>query len=164
MTKEFEGPLVCTTLTTTPHESPGNEPCGGPRCKTCPVLRVTDKFSRHTTGKVFKVKEPSHRAEMNVPKVRTCFRFSQLNEHYSTNEETNIWLHIFCCSTHAPDLYSVVKNGKVSGSQKVPHLKTFQDRKGQGHLHVMWQGIGLSRWHNELEGAFVYNSQGYNSS
>ena len=49
--------LVCATLTTTPHESPGNYmyPCGVLRGKTCPILRVTDEFSSHTTGEVFKV-------------------------------------------------------------------------------------------------------------
>ena len=47
--------LVRATLSTTPHESPGNFPCGASRCKTCPVLMATDEFSS-TTGKVFKVR------------------------------------------------------------------------------------------------------------
>ena len=48
--------LVQATLTSTPSELPGNYPCGASRCKTCPILRVTNEFSSHTTGKSFKVK------------------------------------------------------------------------------------------------------------
>ena len=30
------------TLIPTPSKLPGNYPCGAPRCKTCPILKVTD--------------------------------------------------------------------------------------------------------------------------
>ena len=66
--------LVRATLTTKPHESPGNYPCGVPRCKTCPILRVTDEFSSHTTGKVFKVNFRASCKSSNVIYLITCRR------------------------------------------------------------------------------------------
>ena len=54
--KKLKDFLVQATLTSTPSELPGNYPCGACTCKTCPILKVTDKFSSHTTGQVYKVK------------------------------------------------------------------------------------------------------------
>ena len=67
--------LVCSTLTITSHESPGNYPCGPPRCKTCPILMATDEFSSHTTGKVFKVKFNAFCNSSNVIYLITCRRW-----------------------------------------------------------------------------------------
>ena len=66
--------LVRATLTTTTYEPPGNYPCGVPRCKTCPILRATDEFSSHTTGKVFKVNFRASCKSSNVIYLITCRR------------------------------------------------------------------------------------------
>ena len=66
--------LVHVTLTTTPHEAPGNYPCGTSRCKTCPILMVTDELSSHTTRKVFKVNFRAFCKSSNVIYLITCRR------------------------------------------------------------------------------------------
>ena len=48
--------LVRATLTIMSHELFGNYPCGASKCKTCPILMVTDEFFSITTRKVFKTK------------------------------------------------------------------------------------------------------------
>ena len=40
--------------------------CPASRCKTCPILMVTDEFSSHMSGKVFKVKGRASRKSSNV--------------------------------------------------------------------------------------------------
>ena len=35
---------------------PGNQKCGGSRCKTCPTLMCTAKFTSHSTGKQHQMK------------------------------------------------------------------------------------------------------------
>ena len=66
--------LVRATLTSTPSKSPGNYPCGAPRCKTCPILKVTDEFSSHTTGQLFKVKFRASCKSSNIVYLITCRR------------------------------------------------------------------------------------------
>ena len=66
--------LVRSTLTTMPRELPGNYLCGVSRCKTCPIQMATDKFSSHTTGKVFKVKFHASCKSSNVVCLITCRR------------------------------------------------------------------------------------------
>ena len=44
------------TLTSTPLELQGNYPSGVPRYKTCPILKVKNKFSSHMTVQIYKVK------------------------------------------------------------------------------------------------------------
>ena len=66
--------LVRATLTPTPSKSPGNYPCGAPRCKTCPILKVTDEFSSHTTGQLFKVKFRASCKSSNIVYLITCRR------------------------------------------------------------------------------------------
>ena len=66
--------LVRTTLTAMLHESHGNYPCGASKCKTCPILMVTDEFSSHTTEKVFKVKFRASCKSSNVIYLITCRR------------------------------------------------------------------------------------------
>ena len=58
----------------TQHESPGNYPCGVSRCETCPILIVTDEFSSHTTGKVFRVNFRPSCKSSNVIYLITCRR------------------------------------------------------------------------------------------
>ena len=58
------------TLTAKSHESPGNYPCGAPKCKTCLILMVTDEFSSH----VFKVKFRASCKSSNVIYLITCRR------------------------------------------------------------------------------------------
>ena len=104
--------LVHATLTTTLHELPGNYPCGALRCKTCPILMVTDKFSSHTTGKVFMVKfHTSCCKASNILSLSTCRRCDvqyvgetgqllhmKINTHqydiiYQTTEESHVAEH-----------------------------------------------------------------------
>ena len=66
--------LVRATLTSTPSESPGNYPCGVSRCKTCPVLRVTDEFSSQKTGQSYKVKFCASCKFFNIVYLSTCRR------------------------------------------------------------------------------------------
>ena len=66
--------LVRTTLTATSHESLGNYPCGASKCKTCPILVVTDEFSSPTIGKVFKVNFHASCKSSNVIYLLTCRR------------------------------------------------------------------------------------------
>ena len=66
--------LVRAVFTPTPFKPPGNYPCGASRCKTCPILRVTDEFSSHTTGQSFKVKFHASCKSSNVVYLITCRR------------------------------------------------------------------------------------------
>ena len=66
--------LVRATLTPTPSNSPGNYPCGVPRCKTCPFLKVMDEFSSHMTGQLFKVKFCASCKSSNIVYLITCRR------------------------------------------------------------------------------------------
>ena len=66
--------LVRAMLTPTPTKSPGNYPCGAPRYKTCPILKVTDEFSSHTTGQLFKVKFRASCKSSNIVYLITCRR------------------------------------------------------------------------------------------
>ena len=54
--KNLKDLLVGANLRSTPSELPGNYLCGASRCKTCPILKVTDEFSSHMTGQVYKEK------------------------------------------------------------------------------------------------------------
>ena len=49
-------------------------PCGTPRCKTCPILKVTDEFSSHTTGHLFQVKFHASGKSSNIVYLITCRR------------------------------------------------------------------------------------------
>ena len=51
--KNLKDLLVHAEVSTGPRETPGNSPCGRPRCKTCPILVTTDQFSSKTTGKQY---------------------------------------------------------------------------------------------------------------
>ena len=64
--KNLKDLLVRATLT--------SNPCGAPRCKTCPILRVTDEFSSHTTGQFFKVKFRTSCKSSNIVYLITCRR------------------------------------------------------------------------------------------
>ena len=66
--------LVRAILTPTPSKLPGNYPCGAPRCKTCPILKVTDEFSRHMTGQLFKVKFHVSCKSSKIVYLITCRR------------------------------------------------------------------------------------------
>ena len=66
--------LVRATLTPTPSESPGNYTCGAPRCKTSPILWVTDVFSSHTTGQLYKVRFRTSCKSPNIVYLITCRR------------------------------------------------------------------------------------------
>ena len=67
--------LVRATLTSTPHELPGNRPCRDSQCKTCPILVATNEFSSHKTGTDFKLKIKASCKLSNVIYLTTCRRF-----------------------------------------------------------------------------------------
>ena len=69
--------LVRAALQPMPREPPGNHPCGAPRCKTCPTLVTSDKFSSHTTGKSFKVKIRASCKSSNAIYLIMCRRCGQ---------------------------------------------------------------------------------------
>ena len=66
--------LVQATLTSTPSEPPGNYLCRASRCKNCPILKVTDEFSNHTTAQVYKVKFRASSKSSNIVYLITCSR------------------------------------------------------------------------------------------
>ena len=66
--------LVRVSRTTTPQESPGNRLFGVPISKTCPILRITNEFSSHTTGKAFKVSFRVSCESSNMTFSFTCKR------------------------------------------------------------------------------------------
>ena len=54
--KNLRDLLTRTELKPPPQLVPRNEPCGRPRCKTCPTLMATDKFTSKTSGKIYNMR------------------------------------------------------------------------------------------------------------
>ena len=95
-----------------PHESPGNYLLRVSRCKTWPILMVTDEFCSHTTGKVFEVKFCASCKSSNVIYLITCRRcglqhvgemgqpfYMRVNGHryditQLSNEESPVAVHV----------------------------------------------------------------------
>ena len=97
--KNLKDFLVRATLTSNPSEPSGNYTCRAPRCKTCPILRVTDEFSSHTTGQFFKVKFHASCKSSNIVYLITCRRcgLQYVGENESTtpckDQWSSFWYH-----------------------------------------------------------------------
>ena len=64
-------------MTFTFQELLGNHSCGASRCKTCPILLATDKFSSHATGQHFKIKVNASYKSSNLIYLIMCWRCGQ---------------------------------------------------------------------------------------
>ena len=75
--KNLKDFLVWTTLTSTPSEPSDNYQCGvfTCRCKSCPILRVTNEFSSYTTGQDYKVKFCASCKSSNIVYLIRCRRY-----------------------------------------------------------------------------------------
>ena len=64
-------------MASTTNSTPGNKLCGSTRCKTCPIMLKTDKFTSHSTGKQYQVRAAATCKSYNVVYLIQCNRCGQ---------------------------------------------------------------------------------------